>query len=152
MTFFAQSAFKDFIAIARPRKNRGRICHSKSTCWVFLKDIFFEGVIEWLENIFKFFLLLFQKQNIRNLCNTHKTWFTNKRYVYSSIFFKQALSLFTWRREIKEQTPHLTLLYCSRTVRSSHRRCSIRKLFLKISQYPQETPVSESICKKVADL
>ena len=57
----------------------------------------------------------------------------------------------TWRREIKEQIPQLTLLYCSRTVRSRHRRCSIGKLFLKISQYPQETPVSESIFKKVAD-
>ena len=55
----------------------------------------------------------------------------------------------TWRREIKEQTPQLTLLL---TVRSSHRRCSIKKLFLKISQYPQETPVLESDFKKVAGL
>ena len=47
----------------------------------------------------------------------------------------------TWRREIKEQTPQLTLLYRGRTIRSSHRRCSRRKLFLKILQYPQETPV-----------
>ena len=38
----------------------------------------------------------------------------------------------TWRREVKEQTPRLTLLYHGRTVRSSHRRCCIRKLFLKI--------------------
>ena len=58
----------------------------------------------------------------------------------------------TWRREIKEQAPQLTLLYRGRTVRSSHRRCCIRKLFLKILQYPQETPVLESIFKKVADL
>ena len=55
-------------------------------------------------------------------------------------------------REYKEQTPQLTLLYCGRTVRSSHRRCSIKKLFLKISQYPQETPVLESLFKKVAGL
>ena len=34
----------------------------------------------------------------------------------------------TWRREIKEQTPQLTLLYYGRTVRSSHWSCSIRKL------------------------
>ena len=33
---------------------------------------------------------------------------------------------------------------CGRTVRSSHRRCCIRKLFLKILQYRQETPVLES--------
>ena len=45
----------------------------------------------------------------------------------------------TWRREIKEQAPQLTLLYRGRTVRSSHRRCCIRKLFIKILQYPQET-------------
>ena len=49
----------------------------------------------------------------------------------------------TWRREIKEQTPQLTLLYRGRTIRSSHRRCSIRELFLKILQYPQEAPVLE---------
>ena len=35
----------------------------------------------------------------------------------------------TWRCEIKEQAPELTLLYRGRTVRSSHRRCFIRKLF-----------------------
>ena len=58
----------------------------------------------------------------------------------------------TWRREIKEQTPQLTLLYCGRTVRSSHRRCCIRKLFLKTLQYSQETPVLDSIFKKVVDL
>ena len=49
----------------------------------------------------------------------------------------------TWRREIKEQTPQLILLYRGRTIRSSHRRCSIRELFLKILQYPQEAPVLE---------
>ena len=53
---------------------------------------------------------------------------------------------------MKEQAPQLTLLYRSRTVRSSHRRCCIRKLFLKILQYPQETPVLESLFKNVADL
>ena len=42
----------------------------------------------------------------------------------------------TWRREIKEQAPQLTLLYHCRTVRSSHRRCCIRKQFLKILKYP----------------
>ena len=57
----------------------------------------------------------------------------------------------TWRREIKEQAGQLTLLYRGRTVRSSHLRCSIRKLFLKILQYPQATPVLESIFEKVAD-
>ena len=31
--------------------------------------------------------------------------------------------------EIKKQAPQLTLLYRGRTVRSSHRRCFIRKLF-----------------------
>ena len=51
----------------------------------------------------------------------------------------------TWRREIKEQAIQLTLRYRGRTVRSSHRRCCIRKLLLKILQYPQETPVLKSI-------
>ena len=38
----------------------------------------------------------------------------------------------TWRREIKEQPPQLIFLYRGRTVRSSHRRCCIWKLFLKL--------------------
>ena len=37
----------------------------------------------------------------------------------------------TWKNKIKEQTPQLTLLYFSRTVRSRHRRCSIKKAPLK---------------------
>ena len=37
----------------------------------------------------------------------------------------------TSRREIKGQTLQLTLLYCGRTVRSSHRRFSIKKAVLK---------------------
>ena len=45
----------------------------------------------------------------------------------------------TWRRVIQQQAPQLTLLYYSRTVRSSHRMCCIRK------QYPQGTPVLGSI-------
>ena len=38
----------------------------------------------------------------------------------------------TWRRGIQEQALQLTLLYCGSTVRSSHRRFCIRKLFLKL--------------------
>ena len=45
----------------------------------------------------------------------------------------------TWRHEIKEQAPQLTLLYRGRTIRSSHRRYCIRKL--RILKYSQETPV-----------
>ena len=48
----------------------------------------------------------------------------------------------TWRRKIKEQAPQLSLLYRGRTVRSSHRRCCIRKLFLKILQYQQAAPAT----------
>ena len=48
--------------------------------------------------------------------------------------------------------PPIDLPYRSRTARNSHRRCSIRMLFLKILQYPQETSVLESIFKKVAEL
>ena len=55
----------------------------------------------------------------------------------------------SWTREIKEQTPQLTLLSCGRTVRRSHQRFSIKKLFLIISQYPQETPELETVLKKV---
>ena len=36
----------------------------------------------------------------------------------------------TWRCKIKEQTPQVTLLYCGRTVRSIHRRCT-KKTVLK---------------------
>ena len=55
-------------------------------------------------------------------------------------------------RDIKEQSPQLTLLYHGRNVRSNHWSCCIRKLFLKTLQYPQETPVLESDFKKVADI
>ena len=55
----------------------------------------------------------------------------------------------TRRREIKERAPQLTLLYRGRTIRSSHRRCYIRGLFLKILQYSQEKPVLESFLKKL---
>ena len=58
----------------------------------------------------------------------------------------------TRRRESKKQTPQLTLLYRGRTVISSHWRCGMRKLFLEILQYPQETPVLEAIFKNFADL
>ena len=58
----------------------------------------------------------------------------------------------TWRRKGKEQALQPTLLYRGRTVRSSHRRCCIRKLFLKILQYPQEITVLESIFKNFGDL
>ena len=43
-----------------------------------------------------------------------------------------------------------TCLYPS--FRSSHRKCSMKKLFFKISQYSQEKPLLESIFKKVAGL
>ena len=47
----------------------------------------------------------------------------------------------TWRCDIKEQATQLTWLCRGSTVRSSHRRCCIKKLFSKILQYPQETSV-----------
>ena len=56
------------------------------------------------------------------------------------------------RREIKYQALLLTLLYYGRSARSSNRRCSIKKLFLKILQYPHETLVLESLFKKVTGL
>ena len=37
------------------------------------------------------------------------------------------------------------------TSRSSHQRCSIKKLFLKISQYWQESPVLESLFNKLKE-
>ena len=43
-------------------------------------------------------------------------------------------------------------MYCGRTARNSLRRFSIKKLFLKSSQYPQETPVLGSLFKNVAGL
>ena len=55
----------------------------------------------------------------------------------------------TWRHKVKEQAPQLT---CGKTLKSSHRRCCIRKVFLKLLQYPKETPLSESIFKTFADL
>ena len=54
-------------------------------------------------------------------------------------------------RDQRTGTP-AELLYRGRTGRESHRRCCIRKLFLKILQYSQETPVLEPILKKFADI
>ena len=36
-----------------------------------------------------------------------------------------------WRRKIKDQTPQLALLNCARTVKTRHRRCSIKKAVFK---------------------
>ena len=47
----------------------------------------------------------------------------------------------TWRREIKEQALQLTLRCRGRTFGSSHWRCYVRNLFLKVLQYPHQTPV-----------
>ena len=58
----------------------------------------------------------------------------------------------TWSHEIKEQAPKLTLLYCSRHVRSSHWRCYRKKLLLKFLKYPQETSVLESLFQKAGGL
>ena len=38
------------------------------------------------------------------------------------------------------------------TFRSSHRRCSVKKVFLEISQIHRKTPVPESLFNKVAGL
>ena len=54
-------------------------------------------------------------------------------------------------RDQRTGTP-AELLYRGRTGRESHRRYCIRKLFLKILQYSQETPVLEPILKKFADI
>ena len=48
----------------------------------------------------------------------------------------------TWRRELKEQTPQLTLLHFGRTVRTGG--VLEKNLLLKISQCHQETPLLES--------
>ena len=48
--------------------------------------------------------------------------------------------------------PQLTSLYSGGTVRSNHWRFSLEKLFLKSSQYPQETPVLEVLFKNAAGL
>ena len=54
------------------------------------------------------------------------------------------------RNQIRNTLPDFTV--CGRTVRSSHRKFSIKELFLKSSQYPQETPELESLFKNVACL
>ena len=50
---------------------------------------------------------------------------------------------------VKEVTPQLTLLYCTVAGLSE---ATTRGVLLKISQYPQETLVLESLLKKAADL
>ena len=65
----------------------------------------------------------------------------------SNILCKFLVKLFesTCRREIKEQIPQLTLLYCGTTSPVVF----YKKLFLKGSQYPQETSVLHSLFKTV---
>ena len=52
--------------------------------------------------------------------------------------------------EIFIKTP--VFLYFYDEARSSHRRCSMKKLFLKISQYSKKTSLLESLLNKVAGL
>ena len=69
---------------------------------------------------------------------TRKNWFCHvivKNYL-SNVSWTFLIKIeSTWRREIKEQATQLILLYRGRTVRSSRRRCCIRKLFLKILEH-----------------
>ena len=58
----------------------------------------------------------------------------------------------TWKREIKEQIPQLTLLCCGRTARSSHRRCSIKKAVLKNFAISTGSTCAGVFFKKVAGL
>ena len=54
-----------------------------------------------------------------------------KNYLFN-ILWKVLIKIKSmWRYKIKEQALQLTLLYHGRTVRSSHQRYCIRKLFLK---------------------
>ena len=55
-------------------------------------------------------------------------------------------------REGVKSNAYLTSLYCGSTVRSSHQRFSLKKLFLKSLQYPQESPLLKSLFKNVACL
>ena len=54
------------------------------------------------------------------------------------------------QNQIRNTLADFTVL--ARTVRSSHQRFYIKKLFLKSSPYPQETLVLESLFKNVAGL
>ena len=54
--------------------------------------------------------------------------------------------------QVRNQGIGTPAVVACKTVRSSHRRCCIRKLFLKILQYPRETALLESIFKTFADL
>ena len=57
----------------------------------------------------------------------------------------------TWRREMKEQTPRLTLSYCDgRTVRSSHRRCSIKKVVFKNFAISTRSTATCCFCDRLA--
>ena len=58
----------------------------------------------------------------------------------------------TWRRQITKQARQLILLYPGKTTRSCHWRCSIKKVFLRILQYPHKTTVLEFLFEKFASL
>ena len=55
-------------------------------------------------------------------------------------------------RNKKKQTPQLALRYCGRTVRSSHRRCSVKNAILKKFVISTGNTALESLFKKVAGL
>ena len=55
----------------------------------------------------------------------------------------------TWMLEIKEQASQLTLLYFVGLSEAASGGVSQKKLFLKILQYPQKTPVLKCLFKKI---
>ena len=105
----------------------------------YLCDVLFK--FHWVKSVQKqsFFWSVFSRT--RTEYGSEKTPYLD---TFHAVFLIKTES--TWRCKIKEQTPQLTLLYCGRTVRSSHQRCSIKKVVLK------KIPVLESLFEKVAGL
>ena len=75
-----------------------------------------------------------------------KLFYHVQRFV--KVFDQTRRHVEVWNQRTGIPAKFIALLYRGRTVRSSHRSCCVRKLFLKILQ----TPVLESMFNKVTDL
>ena len=135
-----------------------RKVQGKKACWHVILNSYLRNALS------KFFyknrkdLMLFE-----NIFWNRSTWPINSSK--EEILLRDSKELFVQRfvkvfdqnwKQVEPQNlrtgTQLNLLHRGETVRSSHWKCRIRKPFLNILQYPQETSVLEAIFRKVVDL
>ena len=113
--------------------------------------------------------IFFPKHILKSIQGRKKLFFqVIVRNYLCNVLFKFLIKIESTKRwEIKEETPQLTLLYCRRTVRSSHHKCIIKKAVHKnfaiftgntcvgvfslksCSSESLRLPISKNICKRL---